>query len=36
MCVQIEAQREKGYLCNFEKFEPLNANWVKMGDSIKT
>jgi hypothetical protein len=36
MCVQIEVQREKGHLCNFEKCRPVSANWVRMGVSIKT
>jgi hypothetical protein len=29
MGVQIEVQREKGYLCTFEKCGPSSANWVK-------
>jgi hypothetical protein len=36
VCIQIEVQKEKGCLCNFEKYGPFSANWVRMGGSIKT
>jgi hypothetical protein len=27
--------KEKGYLCNSEKFRPFSVKWVRMGGKIK-
>jgi hypothetical protein len=33
VCSNLTA-KEKGYLCNFEKFGPFSVNWVRMGGRI--
>jgi hypothetical protein len=35
VCSNLNAKREKGHLCNSEKYRSFSVKWVRMGGAIK-